>query len=313
MKKIAILIAASLALVGCAPQETVVRLATHDSFYMTDEQLASFTAQTGFELEIIKLGDTGSLTNQLVLSKNAPIADAVYGIDNTFEKVATDNKITDKLTAINYGDVCFNYDIKWFEDSGITPPDSWRQLGDEKYRGLTVVTNPILSSPGFAFLATTYAGFETNAEVFAYWRSLRDNAVKVASDWTAAYFSDFTRYGGNRPIVLSYASSLAAEIDESGEPLTAALLDECFRQTEYAAVLTGAKNQAGAKAVVEFLLSEEVQRDLPWNMFVYPVLDLPLPEGWPAFAVPARSTIGQDIDFSNRERLLKDWGDVFDN
>ena len=317
MKKLAILAISALALTGCSAQDiTLVRLAAHDSFVISDELVAEFESETGYELEIIRLGDTGSLTNQLVLTSNATVADAFFGIDNTFAGVATDNDIVDgQMQAIDYSDVCFNYDLDWFGESSITPPTSWRELGQEQYRGLVVVTNPNFSSPGLAFLATTHAGFETSAEVFAYWRSLRDNGVKVAGSWEDAYFSDFTRYGGTRPIVLSYASSPAAEVNEDGTAGSAALLTECFRQTEFAGVIAGAENKTGARELISFMLSDSFQRSLPEAMYVYPAISsTEIPESWSMFALPATSTIGDDLDInSNRERLLKDWSDVFDN
>ena len=317
MKKIAVAIAAVLALTGCAAQETtLVRLAAHDSFVISDELIQKFEADTGYELEILRLGDTGSLTNQLILTKNAPVADAVFGIDNTFQGKALDEGIIlGDFSAIDYSDVTFNYDIGWFEENQIAPPSSWRELGDERFRDLVVVTNPNFSSPGLAFLATTFAGFETNAEVFAYWRGLRDNGTKIAGSWEDAYFSDFTRYGGTRPIVLSYASSPAAEVNEDGSAGTAALLTEGFRQTEFAGVLRGSANERGAKALIEFLLSDDFQRSVPEAMYVYPVVPgTQVPEAWAKFALPATSTIGDDLDInSNRERWLKDWSDVFDN
>jgi thiamine transport system substrate-binding protein len=178
-----------------------------------------------------------------------------------------------------------------------------------------VVTNPNFSSPGLAFLATTHAGFETSAEVFAYWRGLRDNGLKIAGSWEDAYFSDFTRYGGDYPIVLSYASSPAAEVNEDGSAGTAALLTEGFRQTEFAGVLQGSANERGARALVEFFLSDDFQRSVPEAMYVYPaVVGTEVPEAWAKFALPATSTIGDDLDINgNRERWLKDWSDVFDN
>jgi thiamine transport system substrate-binding protein len=177
-----------------------------------------------------------------------------------------------------------------------------------------VVTNPRLSSPGLAFLATTFAGFESNAEVFEYWRGLRDNKVKIAGSWEDAYFVDFTRYGGNRPIVLSYASSPAAEVVE-GQARTAALRNECFRQTEYAAVLTNSPNPEGARQFVDFLTSEAFQASVAESMYVYPaVAGVAVPEAWAEHAQPATSVLGEDLDFAaNRERWLKDWSDVFDN
>jgi thiamine transport system substrate-binding protein len=138
--------------------------------------------------------------------------------------------------------------------------------------------------------------------------------LKIVAGWNDAYFTEFTRYEGSRPIVLSYASSPAAEIKEDGTPGSAALLDECFRQTEYAGVISGSKNQPGAKALIEFFLSDGFQAGLPTNMFVYPIKDVELPAEWAKVAQPARTTIGEELDFeANREQWLKDWSDVFDN
>lgn len=315
MKK-TIALATLALLTGCsaAPIETV-RLATHDSFAMSDALITEFEQTTGYQLEIIRLGDTGTLTNQLALTKNAPIADAFYGIDNTFRSLAEKEGIAaGDFVEINYSDVCFNYDIAWFEQNNLTPPANWRELTKPEYKALTVVTNPRFSSPGLAFLATTFAGFETDMQTFEYWRNLRDNQVKVASSWEDAYFSDFTRYGGTRPIVLSYASSPAAEVVD-GVAGSAAVLDECFRQVEYASTLRGAANTAGAAALIEFLVSQSFQASLPEAMYVYPSVEgVAVPEAWAKFALPARSTLGDAQKLSqNREKWLKDWSDVFDN
>ncbi|MFM1778984.1 MAG: hypothetical protein RIS51_129 [Actinomycetota bacterium] len=318
MKKILVLGLAAGLLAGCAPGETptTVYLATHDSFVMSDELISQFESESGFELEIVKLGDTGTLTSKLVVTKQAPIADAVYGIDNTFRSVADSEALVDgEFVEIDYSDVCFNFDVAWFDKNNLVPPKNWRELIRPEYKGLTVVTNPVYSSPGLAFLATTHAGFATSADVFEYWRNLRDNGVKVAGSWEDAYFVDFTRYGGSYPIVLSYASSPAAEVGEDGNSGTKALLDECFRQIEYAGVLKNAKNKVGAQAIVEFLQQQPFQESLPESMYVYPVNEkAQLPGAWAKFALPANSTLGADLDFAaNREQWLTDWQDVFDN
>lgn len=312
---------ASLTLTGCSTSEPaaetkIVRLAAHDSFVIPDELLAEFTDATGYQLEIVRLGDTGSLTNQLILTKDAPVADAVYGIDNTFLPSATEaGLLAGEPTPINYGDVCFNYDLGWFAEAGVQPPGNWRELVRPEFKDLTVISNPLLSSPGLAFLATTFAGFETDAEVFEYWRQLRDNGLRVAASWDDAYFVDFTRYGGDRPIVLSYAASPSAEVNEDGSAGSAALLDECFRQTEYAGVISGAANPSGAKAAVDFLAGADFQATVAENMYVYPALEsTPLPASWQQFAPAARTVIGQDLDIAGeRERWLEDWSSVFDN
>ena len=320
MKKLTTMLAlASLLLAGCAPtnqEVTKVTLVAHDSFAISDESIAEFQETSGFELEIIRAGDAGSLTNRLVLTKDSPIADVVLGIDNTFRGIADENGIIEgDLVPVDFADVCFNYDRVWFEERGITPPDSWRDLTKPAYNSLTVVTNPLSSSPGLAFLATTVAAFgEPGFE--QYWKELRDNGVRVASGWEEAYFTEFSGSSGNGeyPIVLSYCSSPAAEIREDGKSQTVALLDECFRQTEFVGVLAGAKNPEGANALVEFLLGESFQNTMPGLMYVYPVNpDAVIPAEWAEFGPAATSTIGEDLSIAtHREKWQNKWSAIFD-
>ena len=309
----------SLLLAGCAPADqaaTKVTLVAHDSFAISDESIAEFQEESGFELEIIRAGDAGSLTNRLVLTKDSPIADVVFGIDNTFMGVAEQNSIIEgQLVPVDYADVCFNYDRVWFEERGITPPGSWRDLAKPAYNSLTVVTNPLSSSPGLAFLATTVAAFgEPGFE--QYWRELRDNSVRVASGWEEAYFTEFSGSSGNGqyPIVLSYSSSPAAEIREDGKSQTVSLLDECFRQTEYIGELAGAANPDGAKALIEFLLSESFQNTMPGLMYVYPVNEsASIPDEWAEFGPAANSTIGEKLNIStHREKWQTKWSEIFE-
>jgi thiamine transport system substrate-binding protein len=320
MKKLVSLLAASsLLLAGCAPADqaaTKVTLVAHDSFAISDESIAQFQEASGLELEIIRAGDAGSLTNRLVLTKDSPIADVVFGIDNTFRGIADENGIIEgELVAVDYADVCFNYDRLWFEKRGVTPPASWKDLTKASYNSLTVVTNPLSSSPGLAFLATTVAAFgEQSFE--QYWKELRDNGVMVAAGWEEAYFTYFSGSSGNGeyPIVLSYSSSPAAEIREDGKSQTAALLDECFRQTEFVGTLAKAKNPEGAKALVEFLLSESFQNTMPGLMYVYPMNEKAvIPAEWAEFGPAANSTIGEDLSIStHREKWQTKWFAIFD-
>jgi len=316
MKTIALSAITLMALTGCqSPENTLVRLAAHDSFVIGEELIAQFESETGYELEILRLGDTGAVTNQLVLTKNAPVADAFFGIDNTFlGRAESEGVFVDDPTAIDYSDVCFNYDLEWFDQEELDAPLSWRELVNEEYRDLTVITNPNFSSPGLAFLASTYAAFDSATEVESFWVALESNGVKVAGSWEDAYFSDFTRYGGNHPIVLSYASSPAAEVLDDGTPGSEALRVECFRQTEYAGVIEGSANENGAAALVEFLGSPEFQASVPEAMYVYPAVPgIEIPESWAAFAQPATSTIGENLDINaNREQWLGDWSTIFD-
>jgi thiamine transport system substrate-binding protein len=320
VKKLTTMLAlSSLLLAGCVPTDQAankVTLVAHDSFAISDESIAEFEATSGFELEIIRAGDAGSLTNRLVLTKDSPIADVVFGIDNTFRSVADENGIIEgDLVPVDYSDVCFNYDRIWFEERKITPPASWRDLTRPEFNSLTVISNPLSSSPGLAFLASTVAAFgEENFE--QYWRELRDNGVRVAAGWEEAYFTEFSGSSGNGdyPIVLSYCSSPAAEIREDGKSQTVALLDEGFRQTEFIGILAGAKNPKGAAALVDFLLGESFQNTMPGLMYVYPVNpDAVIPAEWAEFGPAARSTLGEDLSIStHREKWQSKWSEIFD-
>jgi thiamine transport system substrate-binding protein len=314
----AIAVSGALLLSGCSDtsREQTVTLVAHDSFAISDESIAEFEEQSGYSLEILRAGDAGSLTNRLVLTKESPIGDVVFGIDNTFRGVADENQIIDgSLSEVNYSDVCFNYDRVWFEQNKIVPPTSWKDLTNPTFRGLTVVSNPLTSSPGLAFLATTVAGLG-EAGFESYWQDLKANEVKVAAGWEEAYFTEFSGSAGmgSYPIVLSYSSSPAAEIRDDGKSQTVALLDECFRQIEYIGVLDGAPNKEGAKKLVEFLLSESFQSTMPGLMYVYPVNeDAKIPVEWSKFGPMARSTIGEDLDIAlNRSPWQDKWSAIFE-
>ncbi|MCL3861769.1 thiamine ABC transporter substrate binding subunit [Actinotalea sp. K2] len=318
---------------GAAPGTVV--LVTHDSFAISEDLLAAFQADTGLTVEQRAPGDGGALVNQLILTKDAPLGDVVYGIDNSFASRAIQEGVLDPytspaagddvtryavddeghLTAIDVGDVCVNVDREWFAEAGIPEPVTLEDLADPVYADLLVVTNPATSSPGLAFVLATVAAFGEDGWA-DYWASLRDNGVKVASGWSDAYYVDFSGPSseGDRPLVLSYASSPPYEAaDDATEAPTAALLDTCFRQVEYAGVLAGAANPEGARQLIDWLLSPEVQADIPENMYVYPVdSSVALPESWTRFAPQPTEpfTVDPQQITENRDAWIQRWTDV---
>ena len=309
--KIAYIAIASMLLAGCsAKTNNEVVLATHDSVVISKELIADFEKSSGLKLKIVKAGDAGALTNKLVLTKGDPIADAVYGIDNTFMGKAQDNQVVvdGSITAIDYADICFNYDKSWFAAKGIAEPTDWTQLTSPTYKGLTVIENPTTSSTGLGFLAATVAKFG-EGKWQSFWKSLKANGVKIVAGWEDAYYTDFSGSAGkgDYPIVLSYSSSPADEAN------TAAIRGGCFRQTEYAATLTGAKNSAGADKLVKWLTELKFQNSMPASMYVYPINpDARIPESWATKAPGATSVLGENLKISqNREAWLKAWAKIF--
>ncbi len=316
--------------------KTVV-VASHDSWAMSKKVLAEFTRKTGYTVKVEPNGDAGQLTNKLVLTKGSPIADMVYGIDNTFasraveEGVLADYTPADlpasaatyaldvpqqaaQLTPVDYGDVCVNIDDTWFARHGVTPPKTLDDLTKPAYRGLFVTPGASTSSPGLAFLLATVAKYGDAWP--AHWEKLMANGTKITSGWSDAYEVDFTAGGGggDRPIVLSYASSPPFTIPKGAtKPTTSALLDTCFRQVEYAGVLAGAKNPAGARAFLGFMEQKSFQEALPDNMYVFPVdAQATLPGDWAKYAKVATKpyTVAPADVAKNRDTWLREWSDV---
>ncbi|HYQ61697.1 thiamine ABC transporter substrate-binding protein [Actinophytocola sp.] len=312
--------------------ERKVVLVTHDSFAMDDAVMKDFTKRTGITIDVRKLGDAGALTNQLVLTKDDPIGDVAFGVDTTFASRALDEDVfapyqvkgsgggedayalddTHRLTAVDRGDVCLNIDPAAFAAKGVPEPTTYADLVKPQYKDMLVVEDPATSSPGLAFLLGTITRLGDGGGWEEYWKSLKANGVKVVSGWEEAYTQDFSGSSGKgpRPIVVSYASSPSAEVDDKGNPRTKAVLDTCFRQVEYAGVLANAKHAGDAGKVMDFLLSERFQSQVPAQMYVYPVrAGVALPAAWlRAAPLPddsARLPV-RDIQ-QNRERWITEW------
>lgn len=319
--------------------EGTVRLLTHDSFVVSQALLDDFAAQTGLTLEVVTGGDAGTMVAGAVLAAGAPTADVMFGVDNTLISRATDAGVFEQYTSpglgavrpeladdtggglvtpIDYGDVCVNVDDAALAERGLPTPTTLDDLLRPEYRDLLVVEDPGTSSPGLAFLLATIARYGDGWQ--QYWSDLRDNGVKVASSWTDAYVGSFSAGGGDgdRPLVVSYATSPPAEIvyaadPKPTEPSTSVMTDGCYRQVEYAGVLAGAANTAGAQAVVDWLLSEPVQADVPLSMFVFPArAGTPLPPVFTDFAADVQDPLqlpAADVT-AGLSGWLSDWGTV---
>lgn len=301
-------------------------LVVYDSFpaegTALNEALAEFTADTGITVRIAVAGDAGTMVTKAVLTAGNPEGDVLWGVDNTLLSAAVDGAVFEgEPTAVDTGDVCVNYDIAWFQEMGIAPPETLDDLLDPTYADMLVVENPATSSPGLAFLLATVAHAGEDGWQ-AYWKALRANGVEVEDSWTTAYYERFSgagggSYGGDRPLVVSYASSPPAEVFYADPPRTdsptGVATGTCFRQTEYAGVLRGTKHPAAAAQLVQFLTSERFQRELPLTLFVNPVNPaVVLPDVYLEWtAVPAAPyTLDPAVIAANREQWQDEWNSI---
>jgi thiamine transport system substrate-binding protein len=333
---VASLLAALLA--GCAPQPPLtLTVMTHDSFAASVPVVAAFEQANDVKLVFLKSGDAGVALNKAILTKDAPLADVFYGVDNTFLSRALDSGIyepyrsplltvipaefqldpQDRALPVDYGDVCLNYDKAYFADHGLPVPATLEDLTKPAYKGLLVMENPSTSSTGLAFLLATVGHFGSTGYL-DYWNSLRANGVVVVDGWETAYYTNFSGSSGHgsQPLVVSYASSPAAEVVYAATKLTdsptASVLGPgaCFRQIEFVGILKGTRHLALAQKFVDFVLGRQFQEDMPLQMFVYPVNPAAqLPQEFIQYAQAASqpATLDPAVIAANRDQWIADW------
>lgn len=336
--RITTIIFLSILLTACSQRESEPKtliIMVHDSFAVSEEIILAFQEENNIELRFLEAGDTGTAVNKAILSKNAPLADVFYGLDNTFLSRALEEKIFEPyespflkdipeifkldpqyfVSPVDYGDVCLNIDNEYFSNHGLIPPNNFDDLLKSEYKGLLVVENPATSSPGLGFLFATI-GVYGDPGYLEFWSGLVRNEVKVVNDWETAYYSEFSRWGGTHPIVVSYGSSPPFEVIFAEEPMekppTSALTSDksCYRQIEFVGILEGTKNRKMAEQFVDFMLSPRFQEDIPLQMFVFPVnRNAKLDETFVKYlAVPNETAFIEPADIAaNREKWIESW------
>jgi thiamine transport system substrate-binding protein len=315
-----------------------VTLVSHDSWAVSKTVLADFEKKSGYQVKVLEDGDAGQAVNKAILTKDHPQGDVFFGVDNTLLSRALDNGLFqsyeakgadrikagyrvdgDKVTPIDTGDICVNYDKAYFTAHKLQPPTSYDDLVKPAYKNLLVTENASTSSPGLGFLLGTASKYGDDGWQ-GYWKKLKANGVKVVDGWEQAYNEEFSGSAGgkkakaDRPLVVSYASSPPAEVIYADpKPKTAptgVAQGTCFRQIEYAGLLSNAKNTKGGKAFLDFLLTEEFQQDMPLNMFVYPVVaGAKVPAEFTAYGPQAKDpeTMDPAKIADNRDDWVKSW------
>jgi len=323
---------------GATGKKEVV-LVTYDAFALPKDAAAAFKEQTGATIRVVASGDSGAMLSKALLSAGAPEGDVLFGVDNLSASTALKEDLLvpftppgldsvparfqlggaagKRLVPVDTGDVCVNVDAKWFADKGVAPPTSLEDLTLPQYKDLLVVESPVTSSPGLALLAGTVGRYGEDDAFDGFWTRLKANGVRVRPSWDDAYFTDYTVSGGDRPLVLSYATSPPAEVvlseGKRTEPQSTVLVDSCAAQVEYAGVLRGAPHPELARQLVAFMLSPTWQADLPLSNYVLPVVDgVEVPpefQKWAArapspMAAPAAQVADRRDDWVERWRNL---------
>ncbi|WP_420077079.1 thiamine ABC transporter substrate-binding protein [Streptomyces sp. JL3001] len=321
-------------------ESKTVTLVSHNSWAVSKGVLAAFEKQSGYKVKVLEDGDAGQAVNKAILTKDNPQGDVFFGVDNTLLSRALDNDLFQsyeakgsdqilpefrvdqdkhRVTPVDTGDICVNYDKAYFSEHKLAPPTSYDDLIKPAYKNLLVTENASTSSPGLGFLLGTAAKYGDEGWQ-DYWKKLKANGVKVVDGWEQAYNEEFSGSAGgkkakaDRPLVVSYASSPPAEVIYADPKPTSAptgVADgTCFRQVEYAGLLNNAGNTKGGKALLDFLLTKTFQDDMPLNMFVYPVREgAQVPEEFTEYGPQAKNpeTLDPAKIAGNRDDWVKSW------
>ncbi len=294
---------ATLASTGCAravsrPDELVVY--AYDSFTSEwgpgPELSRLFAERTGVKLTLISCGDAAQVLSRAVLEKKRPAADVLVGIDNNLadaarrsgvleayrsprHEVVPDELVLDEdwlLTPYDWGYFALIHDSA----SGVPAPASLEDLTRPEYAKRLILMDPRTSTPGLGFVAWTVAVY--GDDYISYWERLKPSVLTLAPGWDSGY-GLFT--SGEAPLVISYTTSPAyhAEYDNTDRYKALVFPEGHPRQIEGLGVVKGCANRPGARAFVDFMLTDEAQAVLPLTQWMYPVSrTVPLPASYAA-------------------------------
>jgi len=315
-----------------------ITIVTYSSYVLDDAVKAKVEADLGVKLEVSATGDGAEALSAAILTAGRPEGDIFFGVDNTllsralagdlFESVdaadlpnldALPDELrlddTGHLVPVDVGPVCVDYDTQWFDEHDLAPPTSLGDLTKPEYRDLLVVESPVTSSTGLVFLMGTHAALGDGATQF--WKDLVANGVSVAGSWDDAWGAQYTVSGGDRPLVVSYASSPPAEVVYSdgkvSTPRTGVIGATCADQVEFAGVLRGSEHVEAATNVLNAMLGEEWQASLPLANFVYPARPgITEPDVFADFAPRPTETIALDpkVIGERRDEWVEEWRSI---
>lgn len=294
--------------------------------------LNKFKEDNQAEVEVVSFSDTGAMLNQLILEKDAPKADVAIGLDNVNfpdvvandlmqayipvqgalidEDLLFDNKFT--LTPFDFGYVGFVYDSEAID---FPEPVSLMALASSEYKDQVIIEQAGLSSPGTQLLLWTKAGLSED-DYDTFWNNMAENVLTVTPDWSTAYYAMFME--GEAPIVLSYLTSPAyhIEFDETDRYRAVPIEEGYIRQVEGAGVVKGNNSPALAEKFVDYMLTPEVQDQVPYTQWMFPVLSNE--ESWPAsyqdIIIPTEQeilTVPEEDIKNNFSDWLAEWNKIF--
>ena len=301
---------------GCISEErsdNELVILTYDVNALSDSMISKFENNTGLEVKMIKVEDSGSILSYLIQNKGSGNVDLAIGLDNTYLPTAIELDLLEEVsiakdsisgtnsnsemqalgpydgnlaTPFDMGYICLNYDSSIVDGLNFTIPTSLWNLTEPEWKGKVALPSPITSSPGRGFMLATldYFDWQNNGEDFSnWWTAMKGNDVIITSGWSEAYETHYTGgygeytegYIGDAHITVSYCHSPGVESWYNGNWTKSASLD--IDKTAFFQVEYASAikggNSGNAEKFIQYLISSEVNSQMPVENLMYSVLE----------------------------------------
>lgn len=246
-----------------------------------------FQEETGDSIKFISID---GIVGRLKLEKKRPKADIVVGLTELTTEVAKREGLilpyvpqnigniknknfkmsSEYVTPMDYGILAINYNKEKIPN----PPKSLKELGAMTKQ--LMVENPKVSITGEEALQWSVALYGENW--LEFWKELKPAIYSVEPGWSEA-FAKFT--AGEAPMMVGYATSNLFFIGEDSSKYDSFLLEDGnYIYQEGAALVNKKEVKDGAKKFMERVLSDEFQKIMSEENYMFPVTNIEVSEGF---------------------------------
>ena len=235
-----------------------------------------FEADTGIDMEYLRIGNAGETSTRVLAEKDHPQADIMVGGSVEFYEPLAQEGILEKYTSPNAAEIDdkFNdpngYWQGWymgvlgivvnkerFEEElapkGLEMPKTWDDLLDPNYKGLFLSSNPATAGGGYIFAATQL--FRLGEE--KGWEYL-EGLNKNVHHYTAGAVDPINLVATGEFVAgMSWAHDIVKSAKQ-GYPIEVVVPEETAFEIGGAGIIKGGENTENAKKFIDWLLTKEV-------------------------------------------------------
>jgi len=272
-------------------------------------------------------GDVGQVLSAL---DKGEYADLVIGIDNSMLRTALKLDLLDvyrpdnidrvdpdlifdpefHIVPYDYGYLAVICNTVMMEERDLPYPESIMNLSQDVYKDQIMFIDPATSSTGSSFLI--WAASVSGEGLGEYLEDLSESEFNVFPTWDGMYNAF---QNGEAPIGISYGLDTASDHLFTGSSTTVTIVpeNEGYRQIEGAGILKGARNRDMAEEFIEFMLTDDFQSRVGYNVMLPVVPGTPVDPIYLEHGVWAREHVEptQEVVREYYPDWFSSWEDAF--